>query len=168
MIPHDMTSLNECLTGLMSCVLGHACAPERSWHHPEVFWVYSHLAVWSLWALCCVRACCTLSWSNPSLSVAPSHLIRHCLERLRNTEREFIYLRSFRHTKHVLSKLDVWANTICPVYCKHKQIYKFHTCCSFLHIVQLIVEEWHLLVFFLHYICNIVQKSDLAVCWFSI
>lgn len=105
MIPHDMTSLNECLTGLMSCVLGHACAPERSWHHPEVFWVYSHLAVWSLWALCCVRACCTLSWSNPSLSVAPSHLIRHCLERLRNTEREFIYLRSFRHTKHVLSKL---------------------------------------------------------------
>ncbi len=40
-IPRDVTPLTESEAGLLSCVLGDVCAvfaaPERSWHHPEVF-----------------------------------------------------------------------------------------------------------------------------------
>lgn len=157
MTPHDMTSLNERLTGLMC-----------TWAILASSWSFL-----SLFSFCCMKSlsivlcpCMLYSLLVKSIPLCSSFTSNKTLSRETEEYRERIHLlRSFRH---VLSKLDVWANTICPVYCKHKQIYKSHTCCSFLHIVQLIVEERHLLVFFLHYICNIVQKSDLAVCWFSI
>lgn len=40
-ITHDVTPITESEVSLLSCFLGDVCAvfaaPERSWHHPEVF-----------------------------------------------------------------------------------------------------------------------------------